>query len=120
MENQHKKIKGYRDLSQTEIDLMNKVKEKGVELGALVAEVTTYLRQQAEEAKKNAYTDEPVAYAGTTTATIPVLKDVDSDEVAEYRRIEKAEAQRWAAIAKTDFQTGLMALTRAIAQPGFF
>ena len=36
MDNQHKKIKGYRDLSQTEIDLMNEVKEKGAELGELV------------------------------------------------------------------------------------
>lgn len=36
MENQHKKIKGYRDLSQAEIDLMNEVKAKGVELGELV------------------------------------------------------------------------------------
>lgn len=27
MENQHKKIKGYRDLSQEEIDLMNEAKE---------------------------------------------------------------------------------------------
>ncbi len=27
MENQHKKIKGYRDLSQQEIDLMNEGKE---------------------------------------------------------------------------------------------
>ena len=36
MENQHKQIKGYRDLSQTEIDLMNEVKAKGEELGELV------------------------------------------------------------------------------------
>ncbi len=36
MENQHQKIKGYRDLSQEEIDLMNEVKAKGVELGELV------------------------------------------------------------------------------------
>ena len=36
MENQHKLIKGYRELSQEEIDLMNEVKAKGVELGALV------------------------------------------------------------------------------------
>lgn len=36
MENQHKKITGYRDLSQEEIDLMNEVKAKGVELGELV------------------------------------------------------------------------------------
>ena len=36
MDNQHKQIKGYRDLSQEEIDLMNKVKAKGEELGELV------------------------------------------------------------------------------------
>lgn len=36
MENQHKKIKGYRELTQAEIDLMNEVKAKGVELGELV------------------------------------------------------------------------------------
>lgn len=34
MENQHRKIKGYRELSQAEIDLMNEIKQKGVELGA--------------------------------------------------------------------------------------
>ena len=28
MENQHKKIKGYRELTQAEIDLMNEVKAK--------------------------------------------------------------------------------------------
>ena len=32
MDNQHRKIKGYRELSQEEIDLMNKVKECGVVL----------------------------------------------------------------------------------------
>lgn len=36
MENQHRKITGYRELSQAEIDLMNEIKAKGVELGALV------------------------------------------------------------------------------------
>lgn len=36
MENQHRQIKGYRELSQTEIDLMNEIKSKGAELGVLV------------------------------------------------------------------------------------
>jgi len=36
MENQHKHIKGYRDLSQEEIALMNEVKNKAAEVGALV------------------------------------------------------------------------------------
>ena len=36
MENQHRKIKGYRELSQDEIDLVNEIKEKGNELGCLL------------------------------------------------------------------------------------
>lgn len=42
MDNQHRQIKGYRELSQAEIDLMNKVKQKGAELGELVAELRSY------------------------------------------------------------------------------
>lgn len=36
MDNQHRQIKGYRELSQEEIDLMNEIKTKGAELGELV------------------------------------------------------------------------------------
>ena len=36
MDNQHRKIKGYRDLNQHEIDLMNEIKQKGAEVGALI------------------------------------------------------------------------------------
>ena len=74
MENQHNLIKGYRDLSQAEIDLMNEIKSKGVELGELIE------RLQAT----------------------PGLD------------------QRFVSIGKTDLQTGLMALTRAVAQPSIF
>ena len=35
MDNQHQKIKGYRDLSQAEIDLMNEIKAKAAEVGEL-------------------------------------------------------------------------------------
>lgn len=41
MENQHKKIKGYRDLSQEEIDLMNEAKELSVKVGELVEKIST-------------------------------------------------------------------------------
>lgn len=74
MENQHRKISGYRELSQTEIDLMNKIKAKGAELGELVSEMQSN----------------------------PDL------------------LQRWISIGATDLQTGLMALTRAVAQPTTF
>ena len=36
MENQHRQIKGYRELNADEIALMNAIKETGVSLGALV------------------------------------------------------------------------------------
>lgn len=36
MDNQHRKIVGYRELTLDEINLMNEVKEKGKELGELV------------------------------------------------------------------------------------
>jgi len=36
MENQHKKITGYRDLSQEEIDLMNEGKELAEKCGAYI------------------------------------------------------------------------------------
>lgn len=74
MKDQHTKIKGYRDLSQAEIDLMNKIKAKGEELGQLVAEL----------------------------------------------RAAQGLDQRWISIGATDLQTGLMALTRGVAQPTTF
>ena len=36
MDNQHRKIKGYRELNQEEIDAMNEVKAMGIKLGELV------------------------------------------------------------------------------------
>lgn len=36
MENQHRQIKGYRELNADEIALMNEIKTKGAELGELV------------------------------------------------------------------------------------
>lgn len=74
MENQHRQIKGYRELTQIEIDLMNEIKTKGAELGELVNKLRT-------------------------------TEGLD---------------QRWVSIGATDFQTGLMALTRSVAQPTFF
>ena len=39
VDNQHQKIKGYRDLSQTEIDLMNECKELAIKTGELCAKL---------------------------------------------------------------------------------
>lgn len=42
MENQHQKIKGYRDLSQAEIDLMNEGKALAEQVGAFVAKLQAH------------------------------------------------------------------------------
>jgi hypothetical protein len=39
MENQHREIKGYRELNEVEIARMNIVKEMGVELGKLIEDM---------------------------------------------------------------------------------
>jgi hypothetical protein len=36
MENQHRQIKGYRELNEAEIALMNDIKLKGADLGKLI------------------------------------------------------------------------------------
>lgn len=41
MDNQHQKIKGYRDLSQNEIDLMNASKETAAVTGELCDKLAT-------------------------------------------------------------------------------
>jgi len=74
MDNQHRKISGYRELTQEEIDAMNTIKAVGVSLGELVAKISQ-------------------------------IGGID---------------QRWVAIARTDLQTGLMALTRSVARPTTF
>ena len=58
-------------------------------------------------------------------ATIAELPDIDNaatsdaqaEAQAELARFDRAEPFRWAAIGKTDIQTGLMAMVRAVAQP---
>lgn len=39
MDNQHKKISGYRDLSQSEIDGMNSIKSLEVDIGELFKQI---------------------------------------------------------------------------------
>lgn len=93
MENQHKKIKGYRDLTQEEIDLMNRAKDLGGHLDQLIQDITSHLRNQYQSNYHNK---------------------------EEITRIINAEPGRWLSIGKTDIQTGMMAIIRAIAQPSTF
>ena len=97
VENQHRKIAGYRELSQEEIDLMNRIKAKGGELLELQSELIQMLIQQGRDKAADAADN--------------------TDRHAELERFQAAEPVRWAAIGKTDIQTGIMALVRAVAQP---
>jgi hypothetical protein len=94
MENQHRKITGYRELTAEEIALMNEVKAKGEEMEKLLAKVDCHLANQ-------------------------VLQARDAGE-EEQERLAEAEPRRWFAVGRTHLQEGLMALTRAIAQPTTF
>lgn len=87
MDNQHKKISGYRDLTQDEIDLMNEAKALEAKCLALHTKIVARLADQ--EASTN----------------------------EERQRVGVAQANRWAAIGRTDIETGFMALVRSIAQP---
>src|SRR5262245_27847439 len=93
MDNQHRKIKGYRELTQAEVDLMNEVKEHGERTRELIAKCEAFDHNN------------------------PPQGDVDEVAAAVQRR---NDAGRWRAIAKTHFQEGLMALTRSVAKPEFF
>lgn len=80
-------IKGYRNLSQAEIDLMNEIKANGEQLRALITRVQHHISSQPDPEVPHSQVTNPM---------------------------------RWASIAQTDLQTGLMALTRAVAQPTSF
>jgi hypothetical protein len=80
-------IKGYRQLSQAEVDLMNDIKAVGEQLRSLITRVQTHIQNQPEPEPAHSQVTSPM---------------------------------RWAAIGQTDLQQGLMALTRAVAQPTSF
>lgn len=86
MENQHRKISGYRELTQQEIDLMNEAKELEAKCLALHKKIGDRLGDQALDP-------------------------------SDYKRLEASQGKRWHAIARTDIETGFMALVRSIAQP---
>ncbi|VVD97993.1 hypothetical protein PCO31110_01989 [Pandoraea communis] len=98
MENQHKRIAGYRDLTEDEISLMNEVKTKAVEVGALVET----LRGRLPAFKIDG---EPVQVGDQTLVAV-------SDEAYE--------TDRWLTIGQDHLQQGFMALTRAVARPTTF
>lgn len=81
-------LTGYRLLTDQEIALSNRIKEFGMQLNTLIAELETHLKAQYGEA-----------------------------DATEAARIEHAQPLRWLAIGRTHIQQGSMALVRAVTQP---
>ncbi|EAM6792361.1 hypothetical protein E0G74_01205 [Salmonella enterica] len=114
-------VTGYRPLSDADVELMNRIKAKGNELMELFNEVCI-----AAQTKGNVlWADEQNAQA--------LLKAAEKDNAdpqgiaaaqatlegvhARINAFNNAEPMRWANIGRTDIQTGIMALVRAVAQP---
>lgn len=95
MDNQHKQIKGYRDLTQYEIDLMNRIKEHAELTRTLTTEIKNHLIMQNSQA----------------------IQDGGNEELD---RLLVADPERFHDAAVTQLQTGFMLLTRSVAQPTTF
>lgn len=94
MKDQHEKIKGYRDLSQGEIDLMNKVKAHGEETKRLIDELSDLRYKQQHDACEG------------------LQKDISHSM--------SVESIRCLQIAKQNLQQGQMWFVRAVALPESF
>ena len=103
MENQHRKITEYRELTKEEIDLMNRIKAIGEEFENLIDAIDEHLREQLADA-----------------FTLQANRNDEREGTTEINRIDYAEPRRWKAKAKSSVQDGLMFLTRAVAQPTTF
>jgi hypothetical protein len=95
MENQHRKITGYRELNQTEVDLLNEVKALRPQIESVLVKVRNHIDAQR-------------------------AIDNNTDNGVSSLRMTNATPERFLDLAKTELQTGLMYVTRAVAQPEFF
>lgn len=109
MENQHRKITGYRELSAEEIALMNEIKALGPQVEDLIIKVQLHVNKQRMRA----------LYGQDDFKPLPNTA-VDPLDPETLKRLEDATPERFTAMAKTEFQTGLMFLVRAVAQPTTF
>lgn len=70
MDNQHRKISGYRELDQAEIALMNEIKAKGVELGELITKVKAAPLNEPDAAAYSLFDAERTRWAGESATTL--------------------------------------------------
>lgn len=104
MENQHKKIKGYRSLNQEEIDLMNRIKSKGAELLELQLELSMKLEREKDTKR--------LAFQNALLERGEAAEDSD-----EWWRFQTARPCYWVESGRNQIELGVMCLVRAVAQP---
>ncbi len=96
MENQHKHIIGYRDLSKRDVDGMNLLKEAGRAMLHVIECMEGEIKAQRKAC--HAIEDEGL-------------------RSAEQNRMDAAQPERWLALARTHQQMATMFMVRALAQP---
>jgi len=97
MESQHTKFSNCSFDGQVEDDLINKIKQKERELLDLYQHVVIRIQDQK--------------------SSLAVHAAHSVSGLDEYNKYMRNELERWAAIGKTDIQTGIMALIRAATPP---
>lgn len=101
MENQHRKIKGYRELSQEEVDLMNRIKEQGEVFGELMRELSVLRSDQRDQ--------------------LHLAESDGENYVNTSMTFEKlGESCTAVGLAEDHLKTGVMWLVRAVALPDSF
>lgn len=98
MENQHRKITGYRELSKEEIDLMNRIKAHGEETAKLIEEVESLRHMNLQHDSHG----------------------VPFDRTDNLTGEQANESFRCLGLAKDNLQTGQMWFVRAVALPDSF
>lgn len=100
MENQHRQSPRYHVVYPQEIELMNEIKAAGQVLEQLCDKVRAHITTQYQAANK-----------GNTEGLV---------DNPEMDRLVRAQPETWEGWGRSNFQSGLMYLARAVTQPNDF
>ncbi|HHA3594091.1 TPA: hypothetical protein ACODIZ_003618 [Salmonella enterica subsp. enterica serovar Newport] len=113
-------VMGYRPLSDMDVELINAIKAKGNELIQLfqhVGEMVVMKERQLWADCHNAETRLKAAQMSGDESAVALAEEILKNAQTQMNDFQISDAMRWAHIGRTDIQTGVMALVRAVAQP---
>lgn len=102
MENQHRKIKGYRELNENEISLMNRIKQLGNDYDDLLKQLELTLHNTELDVKRTNFV---------------TGQYIDIEAAREY---DKANPFAWLMRARQSGAESIMFAVRAVARPTTF